>query len=543
MIKLKKSTLFQVHLNGTDYEIRTEQVNGINYWVVPVVMMLEGVHAGSRGPMLYTAEELSASVAAWNGMPVTIGHPTDTEGTYISATAPSVLSDIVGRIYNPKMKGDKLTAEAWIDVNTLTSRSQEAFEYVKEKKALDVSVGVFSEELKEDGEHGGEKYKAIAINLRPDHLALLPGEVGACSWDDGCGIRNNSKIKMKINKEKVKSENTISKADWLTALLEQGCAVHFVSNEASLGETLSAIQMQLNAMDSAMFVYYLEEVYDNYFVYCVVNRESRERELYKRSYLMGNDGKVNFRGDPIQVRKEVNFINMEKQKVRTNFNKNKKAEMKTNGKCKCSVDSLIENQATNFTEDDREWLTNLSQEQLEKLAPNEEKKEAVVNKTKTEETTTSKDDEAVVVKKGKDGAISINGKSIQEIVRESLASEKDPIKLIDNFFPGEVGEQLKSGLAAYQNRRKKLIKDIVANSKFKEDQLKAYDDAALTTLHESLVEEDEDVVHNYAGRGNGAAEETEDDDITGKQEELSAMMSFVQPVETKAPEKKDATKK
>src|SRR5690606_20175922 len=37
------------------------------------------------------------------------------------------------------------------------------------------------------GELNGKPYTAKQVNLRPDHVALLPGEVGACSIADGCG--------------------------------------------------------------------------------------------------------------------------------------------------------------------------------------------------------------------------------------------------------------------------------------------------------------------------------------------------------------------
>lgn len=547
-----KKNLFQISNNETGYEIRSKEVNGINYWIVPVVMMVEGVHSGSRGPMLYTTEELAASVGAWNGVPVTIAHPQNDEGKYISANTPGVLSDIVGRIYHPKMKGEKLTAEAWIDVNALSNRSEEAFEYIKEKKALEVSVGVFSEEVSHAGEYEGEEYRAEAVNLIPDHLALLPGEVGACSWSDGCGIRTNSKNKMKVKTKTEKEPSSIPKEEWLGALNEQGCAIHFIDNEASLGEKLSAVQGQLNAMDSPLQVYYLEECYDDYVVYCVVNRETRERTMYKRNYVVSQEGKVVFRGEPTQVRKEVSFINMNKH-TRTNFNKSKtevKMKMKTNGKCTCSVDSLIENQATQFTEDDREWLTAMSQEQLNKLAPKEVEEETptvsgkkvtkvVANKNKEEEEEVEEKGEALI-KKGKDGSISINGKSLGAYIKEELAKEEDPNTFIDNFMPAGLGDQMKAGLKMYQNRRTKQIKEIAANSKFKEAQLKTWSDEDLAALHETVVTEEEEVRGNYAALGGGGLEEGEESEAP--EDELSAMMSFT-PTVKEAPAKKEAGKK
>src|SRR5512135_634699 len=41
-----------------DYQIREERHQGRNTVVVPVIMMVEGVHSGSHGPLLHPAEEL-----------------------------------------------------------------------------------------------------------------------------------------------------------------------------------------------------------------------------------------------------------------------------------------------------------------------------------------------------------------------------------------------------------------------------------------------------------------------------------------------------
>jgi len=46
-----------------------------------------------------------------------------------------------------------------------------------------------------EGVWNEEEYHSIVRNYRPDHLALLPGAIGACSWEDGCGIRANKDIK------------------------------------------------------------------------------------------------------------------------------------------------------------------------------------------------------------------------------------------------------------------------------------------------------------------------------------------------------------
>ena len=43
--------------------------------IVPVVMIVEGVLHGSRGPLLHLAEEFGKFPEVWNGIPVVINHP------------------------------------------------------------------------------------------------------------------------------------------------------------------------------------------------------------------------------------------------------------------------------------------------------------------------------------------------------------------------------------------------------------------------------------------------------------------------------------
>lgn len=185
--------LYQVKSNN--YEPRTETYMGKKHLVVPVVMMVEGVHCGSAGPLFHSIEELGKYPASWNGIPVSIQHP-EQDGQYISANSPEVLErQTVGQVFNTRTDGNKLKAECWVDIERIMSISPEAYAYLNSKRPLEVSIGVFTDDIEADGEWNGEHYSAIATNHRPDHLALLPGGTGACSWADGAGIRINSKQK------------------------------------------------------------------------------------------------------------------------------------------------------------------------------------------------------------------------------------------------------------------------------------------------------------------------------------------------------------
>lgn len=185
--------MLNINLHINNYAIRTETHEGRRHIVVPAVIMREGVHCGNHGPLLHLAEELGRYTSAWDGIPVTIKHP-EKDGVNVSANSPDISESYkVGVIFNTVMANDKLKTEVWIDEAKIRQLSPEALSYIMNRRPLDVSVGVFTDEEQTTGNWHGEDYTAIARNHRPDHLALLPGEQGACGWADGCGIRTHKR--------------------------------------------------------------------------------------------------------------------------------------------------------------------------------------------------------------------------------------------------------------------------------------------------------------------------------------------------------------
>lgn len=190
-----------INKNGTeaDYDVEIKVHQGKPYLVVPMVMMVEGVHNGNKGPIFHSIDELGKFPESWNGIPVVINHP-EVEGMSVSANSPDVIESYqVGKVYNTYVDGKKLKAEAWLDEDKLNEVSPDTLNMINDNQVLEVSVGVFSETEDTEGDWNGEHYVSTAIGHRPDHLAILTDGVGACSCADGCGIRTN-KEKSIINK-------------------------------------------------------------------------------------------------------------------------------------------------------------------------------------------------------------------------------------------------------------------------------------------------------------------------------------------------------
>ena len=160
--------------------------DGRSYLVAPVTMLVAGV----LNDALVTAEEAGKYAASWNGRPVTLGHP-QRNGEYVSAGTPEInATEAPGQIWNAAFADDKLAAEIWIDIAKATAIGGDALvvmDRLRGNHPVEVSTGYFADHEQSIGTHNGKTYNMIARNLRPDHLALLPGGVGACSWQDGCG--------------------------------------------------------------------------------------------------------------------------------------------------------------------------------------------------------------------------------------------------------------------------------------------------------------------------------------------------------------------
>lgn len=174
------------------YKTRIEQFGGKDHLVVPVVALVEGVvHAMNASmPEFVPASEFSKAPHGWNGRPIYLGHPVR-EGRPVSGNTPDVIEQgCIGRIFNTKILKNKLTMEAWIDIERATEKAPTLLSRVEGADPIEISVGVFTSADDSKGTFGGKAYEGAWFDIMPDHLALLPeGDLGACSVEAGCGVR------------------------------------------------------------------------------------------------------------------------------------------------------------------------------------------------------------------------------------------------------------------------------------------------------------------------------------------------------------------
>lgn len=239
----------------TNNKIQRKTLNGKEYLVAPVIAVKEGVLNGE----LLKAEEINRFVEAWNGIPVTVNHPKKGKNK-VSANSPNIREKYAtGFLFNSKFAENKLKAEIWIDPDKIKNIDEgpKALEKIKRGKPLDVSTAYFADTSNEVGKFNGQKYNGVQYNIRPDHLALLPDETGACSWEDGCGVRANrsrggDKLKTNLLSEaRTPTYEGIETSEWSRPTLNEHCNAKGYEDIETVDD-LSDNQKQEMAEDSLL---------------------------------------------------------------------------------------------------------------------------------------------------------------------------------------------------------------------------------------------------------------------------------------------------
>lgn len=510
--------------------VRKEKLDGKEHLVVPTILIVEGVH----NSLMYPLEEIAKFPEAWDGRPVVVEHPAK-DGSPISANKPSVIeSQTVGKIFNTRLDGTKLKAETWIDIEKAKKLEggKTVLSMLNKNKPIEVSTGLFLEQLEEtEGDWNGEAYSAKVVNYRPDHLALLPNGIGACSWEDGAGMPRVNQQQVADNKGKANGDIN---ADGTFKGGFDGCVEHFIGkgvnkegaaklcayigrkagkiNERNTplalldiavegvtvnqnGKDLSyddirrkineALDSQRKANPLAPMNYpYIMDVYDGYFVFELSS--NGKSQLYQQDYSVDGDA-VTLDGNPVMVEKKVQY----KPKNQTN-NSSDGETPKTNAKGGSmereeAVNKLIANEKAGWVEEDREFLMGLNDAQfakVEKLTLEELEQEV----PPTEEA--PKDNKKQEVKKEDEEETTCNEEEKKEVTTDEFIANA----------PAGIRETLKRAYDRDCEIKANAIKKLVDNkaNTFTKEELEAKSLAEIEKLaHLARVEVD------FSGKGSG----------------------------------------
>jgi hypothetical protein len=119
-----------------------------------------------------------------------VRHP-NVNGQNVSARDPEILNrQGIGVVLHARADNGRLVADGWFDVEATRRVDYRVLSDLEASRPIEVSTGLFTDNEPASGTYNGQAYTAIARNYRPDHLAILPDQIGACSIRDGCGVFN-----------------------------------------------------------------------------------------------------------------------------------------------------------------------------------------------------------------------------------------------------------------------------------------------------------------------------------------------------------------
>ena len=240
--------------------------------VIPVIMAQEGV----MNRFFYPSEEFDGWANTWDGVPVPINHP-EIEGVAVSARSPRIQElNSVGYVFNSKYEDKKLKGEIYLNLEKVKKLNADyLIQSFENGEIIEVSTGLYSNVEMVSGKYGDDEYDAIVRNIRPDHLALLPNTVGACSVEDGCGasISVNSCQCGGVCGGKKNSQKEISK--------------------------LLNLSLEKKYND----LVYIIDIYDNSVIY----EFGKNRSVYKESYAINDANVVILEDDAQEVIQKTSY--------------------------------------------------------------------------------------------------------------------------------------------------------------------------------------------------------------------------------------------
>lgn len=457
--------------------LRTETLNGREYIVAPVIPIKEGVLNGEFVPF----NEISVFPEAWDGRPLPINHPTASDGSPITANDPKIMEDsVIGFLFNVNVRDDirGISGELWIDTEKAATvvGGDEVIRKLNASEPLEVSTGYFVFIDKVPGEFKNpdgtvEKFIGSQSGIRPDHLALLPFDIGACSWEDGCGAPRTNKADILLQSQDIKVDG-VSMADNKTKLQANGVqlgralsaaiaahagtdgSIEEITNRLAVAANVDKTKVQAlieGKMDFAprnwLVIFSAVLDIDGWDVLMAASNDNSDVRFFGQPISMTNNSDIaavispetinavtipdNKKSEVTEANKELTVetehtecspcqksITAKVQELVKNtltsigirWNEQEKPMDK-----KQRVDALIASDKTQFSENHKDWLLSLNEDQLTAIEP---KVETIVE-TKTEEVVPVINKVAAVVA------------PVTEVVATQVAAEtKEPIKVL-----------------------------------------------------------------------------------------------------------------
>lgn len=177
-----------IHCVVNNSAIRREKRNGKDYIIVPSATLPDDVVMNG---IKYPATEIEKAFNTLDRTFAPLGHPV-VNGDFVSAFEPEAINDYYVGAHNENVRRENgrvfLDKAIDVEVANRTEKGRQLLDAINKGEPIHTSTGVFLEvdEVNESA------YKKVAKNLYFDHDAILIGEAGAATPEQGVGMMVNS---------------------------------------------------------------------------------------------------------------------------------------------------------------------------------------------------------------------------------------------------------------------------------------------------------------------------------------------------------------
>lgn len=286
--------------------ITTETIDGKPHIVVRgITPVVDDIVMNRK---LYPAAEIEKAYNTLERNPMPLGHP-KVDGKHVSARDVRAVNNYhVGAwLQNVGHKDGKVTGDMYVDRQYAESseKGKRLINRLDEMIAgtnsepIHISTGLLYSGIAANGESKGKKYNEIATNMMFDHVAVLLDEPGAGTPSEGVGIFVNAEG------EEVEIEVALlsEAADCTREGLINKTKFFFTNaSNFSFDDIKRAISDKLHEGRADDKWLWPESVWPDNFIY------RDEAKYFKQKYLIDDDGKAVFVGEPVEVvRKPIEY--------------------------------------------------------------------------------------------------------------------------------------------------------------------------------------------------------------------------------------------
>lgn len=411
------------------------------YMVAPCIALVPGVLNGE----LVSLDAVEKTYQQWNDKPVVVDHPYLPDGNSTSAGDPSLLSQVgIGRTYHADIDNDKLRVQVWIDIEKATRLGGDALKVLNAVKAgtpIEVSTGYWAVMREKKGTHNNKEYTAVTELIMPDHLAMLPNAVGACSWGDGCGIPRAMKANS-MDEDTIIETITKTLKKYLPGMTQNMTA----TDKFQALSTLISQEMEAEGIDS--WRWHVMDIEDNYVII------GMDKMLRRRPFIDTAGGNVQLSGEWEDVHQQTTFAPVTNEKA-----------------CSCG------------------GVTTMAEEESVPVEPDHTEQEPIRGPVPVPEELVPVEDQPVPGRSSPSeheperGPVPVPEEPVP-VEEEPETEEEVTVDTLQDFLQehGITQDDLVASVNARKEQRQAMVDIVKANSSLTDDHLRGVSDAVLTTM-------------------------------------------------------------